>query len=67
MLAVARSTVDAGASSVPVTFSERFIRRLPEMSETEERDIVAQQRLEVALHFIRVQPGYHQVGCHTPV
>ncbi len=58
------SIVDADETSVLVTFSDCFMRRLARMSEGQERDIIARQRLEILLGALYVQSAWHQAGCH---
>jgi hypothetical protein len=49
------SIVDADGTSVLVTFSDFFTRRLARMSEGQERDIIARQRLEILLGVLHVE------------
>ena len=65
MPAVGGLIVDADRSSVPVTFSNRFIGRLAQICQAEEYNILAQQRPEIALHLSAVQTGDYQLTCHV--
>jgi hypothetical protein len=49
------SIVDADGTYVLVTFSDCFMRQLVRMSEGQERDIIARQRLEILLGVLHVE------------